>query len=558
MACSKLFSGDLPELINEIIHYFHFDYNTLHSCILVNRLWCRLAIPLLWEDPFLMKIPKNHHFIGIYLYNLNDDYKKKLNEYGINDLFPSNTLFNYPSFIQCLNTNKLSNSVEKWIATLTTKLQHSNYLNSSPLQTSNFTKLIYKSLFSIFIGNEVNLQSFEVIMSTDEDYENFYDVFELILQKPNFIGSIKNLSLDIYRTTNNITKFLIFLYSNCNSISSLYFLFPYEYNQDNHIITEKNLSQIINSQENLRKITLGFNEYPLRHLLLSLKNTNGLNTLNTIVFYCIDFRNIDVLNEVFNQLNVLESIHIIHCYSLDSKFIQQIISITKPFKLKSLLLEDMLQIESPEPLIQKFGDYLENFEVISNGSELSQLLESVIKYCSNIKYLHLVVDPDHQNIKLILDLIEKIKLSLSYLSIEVTCYYIFTGGIENHVKFSSIVLQNLGQILPFKLEYLNLSFTVNGNDLEVFLKNSQNTFIKKLLIRDKKRNENEDIYPYVKEYIMKKKRVKYLAISRTFYGKSEDLFFLKDIVKEFELHDIQVLNYNDLCINTDYFLKEIS
>src|SRR5581483_4645807 len=55
MSCSKIFSGDLPELIYEIIKYFHDDFKTLYSCILVNRLWCRLAIPLLWEDPFAKK-----------------------------------------------------------------------------------------------------------------------------------------------------------------------------------------------------------------------------------------------------------------------------------------------------------------------------------------------------------------------------------------------------------------------------------------------------------------------------------------------------------------------
>src|SRR6185369_556218 len=100
MACSKFFSGDLPELLNEVLQYFHYDYKTLHSCILVNRLWCRLAIPLLWEDPF--SIPTlNCRFIDIYLSYLNEDWKLKLNEYGINNnLFPSNTFFNYPSFIQ--------------------------------------------------------------------------------------------------------------------------------------------------------------------------------------------------------------------------------------------------------------------------------------------------------------------------------------------------------------------------------------------------------------------------------------------------------------------------
>ncbi|GBC30875.1 hypothetical protein GLOIN_2v1767282 [Rhizophagus irregularis DAOM 181602=DAOM 197198] len=58
-------TGDLPELTNEIIQYLRNDISTLYSCIFVNRLWCRLAIPLLWEDPF--SIPTQHyHCIEIY------------------------------------------------------------------------------------------------------------------------------------------------------------------------------------------------------------------------------------------------------------------------------------------------------------------------------------------------------------------------------------------------------------------------------------------------------------------------------------------------------------
>jgi hypothetical protein len=77
MSCSKLFSGDLPELTNDIIEYFQNDYSTLYSCILVNRLWCRLAIPLLWDNPFSI-CTKNNNFIEIYLHN-NLDFITKLN-----------------------------------------------------------------------------------------------------------------------------------------------------------------------------------------------------------------------------------------------------------------------------------------------------------------------------------------------------------------------------------------------------------------------------------------------------------------------------------------------
>jgi hypothetical protein len=554
MTCSKLFSGDLPELINEVIQYFHNDYKTLYSCTLVNRLWCRLAIPLLWKDPFSIKFPKNYHFIEIYLHNLNNNDKTKLNEYGINnDLFPSNTLFNYPSFIKSLDTQKIINCIENWVAAvgiLTNKSQRYSIQNTNLSPSQMLTKLIYRSLFLTFIENEANLISFEITMIALKEFENFNDIFELILQNPNFICNIKNFKLDFNTTTDNITKFLIFLYSNCSSISSLYFLFTSCNN--NYQSTENRLSQIINSQQNLRKILLGFNDFPLHCSLLSLKNPNCSNTLNTIIFYYVDFKNIIILTEVFNYLNVLESIHIIYCLSIDPKFIQQINNITKPFKLKSLFLDEILQIDesSLELLVQKSGRYLEYFGIINYESQ--QLLRLIIKYCSKIKFLG-PTWVDNQSIYLLFNLIENISQNLNYLLIDSP-----DVSFDNH--FSSIILQNLGQILPFKLEYLNLTLSINTSDLDIFLKNSQNIFIKKLLISNVKKEESEDIFPYIKEYIMKKKRVKYLAILESFHGKYEDLFSLKNEVEEFELHDIQVLNYDDLFIDIyDFinFIKEI-
>ncbi|PKK67466.1 hypothetical protein RhiirC2_751718, partial [Rhizophagus irregularis] len=131
-----------------------------------------------------------------------------------------------------------------------------------------------------------------------------------------------------------------------------------------------------------------------------------------------------------------------------------------------------------------------------------------------------------------------LKQSLNYLTIKIT-------GWENYIEYSSIVLQNLGQILPFKLEYLNLSLHIKMSDFEVFLKNSQDTFIKKLLINNLK---GQDILSYIKEYIMKKKRVKYLAIMDSFKGASDnygykELFSLKDEVEKFKLYDIKVQCY---------------
>src|ERR1041384_3925560 len=101
MACSKLFSGDLPEISTYIIQNLRNNFNSLYSLALVNRFWCRLAIRLLWEDPF--SIENTFHFIDTYLLFLND--KSKVEELGFYK-FDSNLqkpLFNYPSLIKTLN-----------------------------------------------------------------------------------------------------------------------------------------------------------------------------------------------------------------------------------------------------------------------------------------------------------------------------------------------------------------------------------------------------------------------------------------------------------------------
>ncbi|GES79127.1 hypothetical protein GLOIN_2v1774375 [Rhizophagus clarus] len=423
MTISKIFS-DLPELTSEIIKYFRYDYSTLYSCILVNRLFCRIAIPLLWEDPF--SIPtENYNFIKIYLNNLNEDDKMKLNEYGIDkNLFPSNTLFNYPKYIKRLNI-QINYSIESWVTAINNKNCCTRYMCPP-----NSTRLIYKSLFKIFIENGAKLHTFDVISYVHREYLN--DAFELILKNPNFIRNVKNLKL---QGISNLPK-IDSLLSNCYSISTLHFQFSDDILSD-------------------------------------------------------DILNINVLKEVFEQLNGLESVHILYCRSLNSHFIKQIVSITKPFKLRSLFLDE--PIESLQLLLQKSNNYLENLgfrTLIFNTSRL--LVENILSYCNNVG----------QN--------------LNHLSIE------FNIMPTINARLSSIVLKELGQILPLKLEYLKLSlkFVIN--------------------------NEKQNILSDIEELIIKRKRVKYLAFKEVYLEAVKDLFLLKDQVKKFELYDIKVQKYDDL------------
>ncbi|CAB5200406.1 unnamed protein product [Rhizophagus irregularis] len=400
MSCSKIFSGDLPELIYEIIKNFQNDYSTLHSCILVNRLWCRLAIPLLWENPFSITTG-NYNFIEVYLYNLNDYLKTKINDYQIiNYLLPSNTLFNYPSFIKYLNICKIALSIERCLKAnykASNSVNLVTYTNSILASVFEFEKLINMSLIKLFIENEVNLHTLEIGISTAfyKYYNVYVDISEMILQNPNFIHNIRNLSLSA------------------------------ENNHCKNALIKNYISQIISLHQNLKRILFGHKSLSLYQSLLLSKEFNCSNTLNTIIF----------------------------------------------------------------------------------------------------------------------------------------CEVSFNGNCQNE-----LILQNLGQILPSKLEYLSLTLRmIKVNDFEVFLKNSQDTFFKKLLISNLVREYSDDIdiLPYIKEYIMKKKRVQYLAIkntSSTFSiskGKDVDLSNFKDEVKEFKLHNIIVLKYIDLFTDVNRFINEI-
>ncbi|GES91729.1 hypothetical protein GLOIN_2v1872452 [Rhizophagus clarus] len=431
-------------------------------------------------------------------------------------------------FIKCLNIQKFLWSIKKWVANVK-NLTEKGYLLSS--------QDINQDLFKTFIKNEVNLHTFEFIVN--RKCCNYFDsIFELIKRNPNFICNIKNFKLCFDEKVANITKFysfLKFLYSNCNSISSLYFKLFFYFNDNSDITTtllsKEYLPKIIRSQKNLKKISFeGCVNFSLYHSLLSLKNSNCSNTLNTIIFHHINLRGItSTLSEVFEHLNVLESIHIIYCSSLDTDFVEQINNITKPFKLKSLFISDKSQIESIDLLLQKHGVYLENFGC---GSESKQLFKSIMKYCTKIKYFDLFdLDDSHDNITTAFNLIQIIAQSLNYLSIE-----------SVDIEFSSIVLRCLGQMLPAKLEYLNLYLMFNSKGLETFLNNSRNVFIKKLSIRNEM--QDDDILPCIKKYIMEQRRVKYLAVD----FKTKDLFYLKDEVKEFKLYDIVVQNYDKLAI----------
>ncbi|PKC63510.1 hypothetical protein RhiirA1_537711 [Rhizophagus irregularis] len=517
MACLKIFSGVFPEIMEEIIRYLRNDFSTLHSCILVNRLWCRLTIPLLWEDPFSIAT-RNFHFIEIYLHELNNDEKTKLINYRMkNDIIPLNTLFNYSSFIKKLNTKHIIYIIEIWI--------------KEARSLTNKDRAGYK-------------------------YKEY--IFNTSLSNPNFIRNIKNLTLYVsYKNAVTtieylrIEQFLSLISSKCNLITSLDLRLDYNgniINNDNNIF-KKFTSDIIRSQNVIKKILFNGDSFDILDKLYLLKNLNNPNSLKTIIFNEINFTNITInIIEILEKLNGLESFHILNC-KLNFDNIQQLINITKPFKLRSLFINMIVvNIEQFQLLLEVYGKYLENikFGKLSDNESKEKLINLMIKYCPKIRYFELHKSVDDRNIHSTFNLIKNIGYNLNYLDI----------NFPQNFNLCSIILQELGQILPKKLKYLNLNIIINLNDFKIFLNNSKNTFIEKLLILNNNSNDENDerILIYLKEHNMKIKRLNYLAYVK---GNGVNLSCMKNEAKEFRSYGIQILNYNDSSIQFVDFVKEM-
>ncbi|KAF0401368.1 hypothetical protein F8M41_009477 [Gigaspora margarita] len=83
------------EYYHQIFNNLQNTYNDLFSCALVNRHWCRIIIPILWETPIFGDI----RLIRILLLTLNGKEQALLIPFKINLPSYQKPLFEYTSYI---------------------------------------------------------------------------------------------------------------------------------------------------------------------------------------------------------------------------------------------------------------------------------------------------------------------------------------------------------------------------------------------------------------------------------------------------------------------------
>src|SRR5581483_10762596 len=103
------------DCLNEIFEYLEQDKVTLHSCLLVNHLWCEISVRILWRDIWDFK---DIEYVSLRVINtlvacLPDESRDLLHQNGISLVAQTqkSLLFNYATFYKVLSINGLDQMV---------------------------------------------------------------------------------------------------------------------------------------------------------------------------------------------------------------------------------------------------------------------------------------------------------------------------------------------------------------------------------------------------------------------------------------------------------------
>ncbi|KAF0479015.1 hypothetical protein F8M41_023923 [Gigaspora margarita] len=243
---SKTLKGDLPELMENILNNLNDDIHSLHSCTLVSRHWCKMSIPILWQEPFLVE--RKPLFISNYFSSLGEYEKFFLKRCGINEEF-SKTIFNYARFLKVLNLWKFKCKVDDWI-----ELFNPSH-NDDDISSYHITNLLIKLL----IESGAILHKFRLCFSESLEFKP--EIFYSLEQNVQFFSQIQHLSLVLEDLNiESATTWLRTLAKNVTKIKTLKF-HEEDYNGHIHHVNDMlplihSFIYIIKSQEQLRKFCL--------------------------------------------------------------------------------------------------------------------------------------------------------------------------------------------------------------------------------------------------------------------------------------------------------------
>ncbi|RIA89555.1 hypothetical protein C1645_824669 [Glomus cerebriforme] len=366
------------DCLNEIFEYLEIDKITLRSCLLVNRLWCQVAVRILWRDVWsfhynlLYYCPYRTHvplaILSTLISCLPEESKNLLHNNGIIIQTPTSNspLFNYASFCKILSIRKIDLIIQH-------VLENQQYIRSL-----NYNKyLISQELFKMFMKQISSLK----FLNYDLGYSKTVQKIPFTY----FPGAKECLmDLTIFSCNSDIrSEFFYQLSQICHNIKTLTITFKKK--------VSNGLKELISLQNNLKNLKLlSYEEKDWMDIIPALKNHN--NTLTKLHLHSIkDNLPLSFISSFLNLQEIKFSFY-------DGSNFEDFKNLQFSFFPNLKILKIPCQCPKPEYVIKFLENNGKNLKEFYTDEKNNNLSFSIAKFCPNLKKLFILFNNDELNI----------------------------------------------------------------------------------------------------------------------------------------------------------------
>jgi hypothetical protein len=394
---------------------------TLPSCLLVNRTWCEMIIPILWKDPWeFLKFGREKSLFNVIISHLSDESRNNLRKFLKNSY--KRPLFDYISFCKTFDLFGIKMIIDTSIDYDLRLLNDDDYL------------LYKEEIFKLFINHKTKFTNLCIL-------GKFNYKIHLIPESRECFSEIESLTFN-YGIDEEV---LIGLSEICKSIKKLEFHF--HGNNYNGII------MLIDAQKNLKEVCFTLKLENIDKIMKFEKSL--IKHGKTIENIKIIYPPITNIFSYFENLKILKMDNIDHHESWD-----QLAAVSLPFlqildatRIKTDILASL--IEKTKGDLKEIKIYLTDNDDTNN----KRLIRAIYQNCPNLKYLKLLIRNSN-----ILEF-EKLLINCKYLN----GLYIIMEDIDCERLFEILTRSSPTSLFKFKF-YFSVPFP-KPDTLKLFFDN---------------------------------------------------------------------------------------
>ncbi|RIA90186.1 hypothetical protein C1645_823686 [Glomus cerebriforme] len=393
------------DCLNEIFEYLN-DKKTLHSCLLVNRLFCKISIRILWRDIFNIKyttaykhIPKvSSAILSTLVACLSNESKELLFKNGIFISTPTSKppLFNYPKFCKVLSITRICLIIDDVLKDIPN--------NSLSLGDKNF--LVTNEVIKMFM---TQISSLKKLTFNDDNYMIFPN------EITSYFSGVIDCLTDLSELRCNLripSEFFYRLSKICHNLHSL--TIDINFKNIENLGFLDGLKELISLQNNLKFLKLSASyEGNWTNIIPTLtKHSNTLTKLHLNSDCIIDLP-VSFIALFSNLKEIKFSYTSLIFGGIQFKDFEKLQNVTFP-KLKYLSIP--YKCTKPGYIIKFLENNGKNLEKFYLDEVDHALNLSIVKFCPNLKKLFIILKHSE------LDILRTIFISCQYLeSIKVWC-----------------------------------------------------------------------------------------------------------------------------------------